>query len=80
MSNYAAIVSRESFRYTIHPLGARTYWATSSADGKYCFVSVAGDDTVAVFSYDTEKQVARIPVGDHPQRARTARLAKSVLG
>jgi YVTN family beta-propeller protein len=79
MSDYAAIVSRESFRYKIHPLGARTYWATSSADGRYCYVSVAGDDTVSVLAYDTEQEVARIPVGDHPQRARTAKLAESAL-
>ena len=79
MSNYAAIVSRETFRYRVHPLGARTYWATTSADGNYCFVSVAGDDTVSVISYATEAEVARIPVGDHPQRARTARLAASLF-
>jgi YVTN family beta-propeller protein len=79
MSDYAAIVSRESFRYKVHPLGARTYWATSSADGKYCYVSVAGDDTVSVLAYDTEQEIARIPVGDHPQRARTAKLAESAL-
>ncbi|WP_257459538.1 YncE family protein [Archangium lipolyticum] len=79
MSNYAAIVSRETLRYRIHPLGARTYWATSSADGNYCYVSVAGDDTVSVISYATEQEVARIPVGDHPQRARTAKLAASLF-
>lgn len=82
MSNYAAIVSRATFGYTILPLGdgARTYWATSSADGQYCYVSVAGDDTVSVISYATEQQVARIPVGDHPQRARTGKLLVSVVG
>jgi YVTN family beta-propeller protein len=80
MSNYAAIVSRESFRYRIHPLGARTYWATTSADGNYCYVSVAGDDSMSIISYDTEQEVARVPVGDHPQRARTARVATSIYG
>jgi YVTN family beta-propeller protein len=79
MSNYAGIVSRETFRYTVLPLGARTYWATTSADGNYCYVSVAGDDTVSVISYDTETEVARVPVGDHPQRARTAQVAEAVL-
>ncbi|WP_211194590.1 YncE family protein [Pyxidicoccus fallax] len=79
MSNYAAIVSRETFRYRINPLGARTYWATTSVDGRFCFVSVAGDDTVSVISYATEQEVARIPVGDHPQRARTAKLAASLF-
>jgi YVTN family beta-propeller protein len=80
MSNYAAIVSRETFRYSVLPLGARTYWATSSTDGRYCYVSVAGDDTLSVISYATEKEVARVPVGHHPQRARTAQVAESVLG
>ncbi len=74
MSNYAAIVNRETFAAKIHPLGARTYWATSSRDGKYCYVSVAGDDTLSVISYDSEEEVARIPVGYHPQRARTGYL------
>ena len=50
--------------------GDRPYWATNSADGRYCFVSIAGDDIVSVVSYRTEEQVARIPVGDHPQRLR----------
>lgn len=75
MSNYAAIVSRETFEYRIHSLGARTYWATTSADGRFCYVSVAGDDTLSVISYETEQEVARIPVGDHPQRARVGKLA-----
>lgn len=48
MPNYAAIVSRETLEYSLHPLGARTYWATSSAVGSYCYVSVAGDDSVSV--------------------------------
>ncbi len=79
MSNYAAIVSRETFQARIHPLGARTYWATTSADGRYCYVSVAGDDSVSVISYESEQEVARIPVGNHPQRARTGRLAEDIF-
>jgi len=79
-SNYAAIVSRESFDYRVHRLGARTYWATSSADGRCGYVSVAGDDTVSVISYAAAGEVARIPVGDHPQRARTAKVAESIFG
>jgi len=80
MSDYAAIVHRDDFSHRIHPLGARTYWSTTSADGKYCYVSVAGDDTVSIISYKTEEEVARVPVGDHPQRARTANVATAIFG
>jgi YVTN family beta-propeller protein len=79
-SNYAAIVHRDDFSYRIHPLGARTYWATTSADGHYCYVSVAGDDTMSIISYDTEQEVARVPVGDHPQRARVAKVSTAIFG
>ena len=80
MSNYAAIVDRESFSHRIHNLGARTYWSTTSADGEYCYVSVAGDDTMSILSYATEREVARVPVGDHPQRARIGSVATEVFG
>jgi hypothetical protein len=79
-SNYAAIVHRDDFSYRIHPLGARTYWATTSADGRYCYVSVAGDDTMSIISYDSEQEVARVPVGDHPQRARVAKVSTAIFG
>jgi YVTN family beta-propeller protein len=79
-SNYAAIVHRDDFSHRLHKLGARTYWSTTSADGKYCYVSVAGDDTMSIISYATEKEVARVPVGDHPQRARTADVATAIFG
>ena len=80
MSNYAAIVHRDDFSHRVHKLGARTYWSTTSADGKYCYVSVAGDDTMSIISYETEKEVARVPVGDHPQRARTADVSTAIFG
>jgi DNA-binding beta-propeller fold protein YncE len=80
MSHYVAIVSRETFRYRINPLGALTYWATTSADGEYCYVSVAGDNTMSIISYDTEQEVARVPVGFHPQRARTAQVSTEIFG
>lgn len=81
MSNYAAIVHRDDFtKFVVHPLGARTYWATTSEDGKYCYMSVAGDDTMSIISYATEQEVARVPVGDHPQRARTAEVSTEIFG
>jgi DNA-binding beta-propeller fold protein YncE len=79
MSNYAAITSRRTFSAKIIPVGERPYWSTNSGDGKYCFVSVAGDDRVAVISYKKEEQVATIPVGDHPQRMRMGRVRNGFL-
>jgi YVTN family beta-propeller protein len=80
MSDYAAIVDRTSFDFTIVPVGHKPYWSTNSADGRYCFVSVSGDDSVSVISYETEQEIARIPVGDHPQRMRTGKLPAGLLG
>jgi YVTN family beta-propeller protein len=80
MSDYAAIVDRETFAAKVLPLGQKPYWATNSADGKYCYVSFSGDDRVSVISYKTAKEVARITVGDHPQRMRVGKLRVGYLG
>jgi DNA-binding beta-propeller fold protein YncE len=72
MSGYGAIVRRRPFRLQrATPVGDVPYWSQSSADGRYCFVSVAGEDRVAVLSFRTGREVARIRVGNHPQRMRT---------
>jgi DNA-binding beta-propeller fold protein YncE len=80
MSNYAAIVRRKTLalQRTIS-VGRVPYWSAASRDGRYCFVSVAGDDRVAVISFKTAREVARIKVGDHPQRMRTGAVRKSAL-
>ncbi|MDQ4125591.1 MAG: hypothetical protein M3134_08335, partial [Actinomycetota bacterium] len=67
MSDYAAIVRRDSFAVNIAAHGVKPYWSTNSADGKLCFISFSGDDAVSVVSYDSEREIARIGVGDHPQ-------------
>jgi YVTN family beta-propeller protein len=79
MSDYAAIVDRKTFAARVLPLGVKPYWATNSADGRYCFVSFSGDDRVSVISYAREAQVASIPVGDHPQRMRMGVIRRSYL-
>jgi hypothetical protein len=80
MSGYAAIVTRKPFKaQRIVPVGNVPYWSQSSADGKHCFVSVAGDDRVAVLSYKTGREVHSIKVGDHPQRMRTGKIRSKFL-
>lgn len=75
VSDYVAILERDDLSVDrIIPVGDMPYWATSSSDGKYCFVANSNSDDVSVISYDQAKEVARIPVGDHPQRMRMAPL------
>jgi DNA-binding beta-propeller fold protein YncE len=79
MSDYAAIVSRRTFAYELVQVGEKPYWSTNSGDGKRCFVSVSGNDRVSVISYRTGEEVARIAVGDHPQRMRMGVIRRSFV-
>jgi DNA-binding beta-propeller fold protein YncE len=79
MSDYAAIVSRRTFAHRLVQVGEKPYWATNSGNGRYCFVSVSGNDRVSVISYRTGREVARIAVGDHPQRMRMGRIRRAFV-
>jgi DNA-binding beta-propeller fold protein YncE len=79
MSDYAAIVDRDSFDHTIVNVGPKPYWSTNSRRGSYCFVSVSGADAVSVISYRKEKEIARVQVGDHPQRMRMGKVRAGLL-
>jgi DNA-binding beta-propeller fold protein YncE len=80
MSKYAAIVTRKPFRLQrTLKVGRVPYWSHSSEDGKYCFVSVAGEDRVSVISFKTAREVKRIKVGDHPQRMRTGVIRRAYV-
>lgn len=80
MSDYATIVSRTTFRHgpLVHG-GKKPYWTTESGDGRHCFVSWSGSDRISAVSYETGKEVARIRVGDHPQRMRLGHVQASWL-
>ncbi len=80
MSNYGAIVRTQPFELqATSPVGHVPYWSAASEDGKHCFVSVAGDDRVAVLSFRTGEEVASIPTGDHPQRMRLGELRRAYV-
>ena len=87
MSDYAAIVDRATFTPTVLKgrgrfLTDRTYlkpyWATEGP-GNTCWMSMSGSDLVTVISFEKEKVVAEVPVGDHPQRVREGRLRESIV-
>ncbi len=79
MSDYAAIVTRRSFNYKLLKKGTKPYWATTSNDGRYCFVSWSGTDSISVFSYRKRREIAHVEVGDHPQRVRMGVVRQSWL-
>ena len=79
MSDYAAIVSRGTFGYKLIRGGKKPYWSTTSRSGRLCYVSWSGSDRISVINYETQKEIARIPVGDHPQRIRTGNVRKAWL-
>jgi DNA-binding beta-propeller fold protein YncE len=79
MSDYAAIVNRRTFAYKLIQVGEKPYWSTNSGSGRYCFVSVSGDDRVSVIAYRTGREVARIAVGDHPQRMRMGVIRRAFV-
>ena len=80
MSDYAAIVRRrQGFKHRLFHKGTKPYWSTTSKDGKLCYVSWSGTDSISVFSYRKEREIAHVDVGDHPQRIRTGFVRRSWL-
>lgn len=81
MSDYATVVDARSFRRS--PLikgGLKPYWVTPSWDGRYCYISWSGSDSVSRISYATAEIVSTTKVGDHPQRVRNGVIRRGFLG
>src|SRR3954471_13364016 len=74
MDDYAAVVSRKTFRYKLIHAGKKPYWSTTSLNGRNCYVSWSGSDRISVINYRKRKEIARVPVGDHPQRIRSGNV------
>ena len=75
MDDYVALVDRSSTRHKIFDRAStghdylKPYWTTEGPDNT-CWVSLSGSDAVAVIDFRTKKELAFLPVGDHPQRVR----------
>ncbi len=70
MSDYVALVDRDDFSYELKTGIGESPWVTTSKDGNHCYVSWSGTDQMSVFNYASGQEVARVDVGDHPQRIR----------
>lgn len=82
IDDYAVLLSRPALGvvgYVNYPTDSLPYWATTSVDGKYCFVSLSKANTISVIDYATAKQVASIPVGNFPQRERLGQLSEAAV-
>ncbi len=84
MDDYVALVDRSTGtpQYfddttTGHYYG-KPYWTVA---GRYdtCWVSLSDADSVAVIDYATKKEIAYLPVGDHPQRVRQGVVPEPVI-
>jgi len=60
-------------------VGMIPYWATTSPDGKTCFVSLSGDGAVSVIDYDKAEQAMTVKVGKFPQRSRIGHLTPGAI-
>jgi YVTN family beta-propeller protein len=80
IDNTVTIVSTDDMQVvnTID-VGNVPYWATTSPDGRYCYVSLSGSDAISVIDYQTATEVMTVPVGKFPQRSRLGKVPESVI-
>lgn len=69
VADYVAVLSvPELDLVATTPIPGEPSWIVASLDGKYCYVSARKGNTVSVISARDGSELARIPVGDYPQR------------
>jgi DNA-binding beta-propeller fold protein YncE len=80
VDNTVAIVTTADMKLEkMIDVGSIPYWATTSPDGNTCFVSLSGDNGIAVIDFASGTQRKLIPVGKFPQRSRLGKVPPSVL-
>jgi YVTN family beta-propeller protein len=58
------------------PVGEQPNWVVFSKDSRFAYVSNRADDTISAISLADRKEVARIKVGDYPQRMTVATVRR----
>jgi YVTN family beta-propeller protein len=85
MSDYAAVVTLRTMQAMIldgqgdaeDRRYLKPYWSTVGP-GNTCWMSMSGNDAVAVIDLRTRREIAWVKVGDHPQRVRQGTVATAV--
>jgi hypothetical protein len=84
MDDYAAMVDRKTGNATFFDTQttghdyAKPYWSTEGLKNT-CWVSLSESDSLAVLDFRTKKELAYLPVGNHPQRVRHGLIPTSVI-
>lgn len=84
MDDYAALVDRATGDYSLLDRAStghdylKPYWTTEGLNNT-CWISLSDSDAVAVVDFATKKELAFLPVGDHPQRVRHGYVPESVV-
>ena len=84
MDDYAALVDRKTMHHKIFDTKTtghaytKPYWTTEGLNNT-CWISLSGSDSVAVLDFSKKKELAYLPVGDHPQRVRHGYVREDVL-
>lgn len=84
MDDYAAMVDRKTGKFRLYNEKTtghgykKPYWSTEGLKNT-CWLSLSDSDSVAVLDFATGKELAYLPVGDHPQRVRHAYVPEKVV-
>lgn len=80
IDNYIVVASVPSMTTDrILPSGSKPYWASTSSDGKRCYVSNSESNDLSVVDFESATEVARVKVGQYPQRSRLATVPQAIV-
>lgn len=80
IDHYIAIVNLET-RQTENIINGTElpYWASLGHRGKRCYISNSEGNSISVINFETAEEIARIQVGQFPQRSRAVQVQSGVL-